>query len=122
MLVDGFRDHWPDAWPTRADAVGEVEASLEDARISRVALEGDDPVGWAGAMHAYDRVWELHPLVVRADRRRMGVGRALVRDLEARIARSGGFTIVLGTNDRRRHDFAGRRRLVSERSRAFSRA
>jgi aminoglycoside 6'-N-acetyltransferase I len=44
-------------------------------------------------------VWELHPLVVRRDRRRQGVGRRLVADLEVQVASRGGRTIMLGTDD-----------------------
>lgn len=44
-------------------------------------------------------VWELHPLVVRPDRQRQGIGRALVADLE-RLARERGVdTIFIGTDD-----------------------
>jgi aminoglycoside 6'-N-acetyltransferase I len=44
-------------------------------------------------------VWELHPLAVRPDRQRQGIGRALVADLEAQVRTRGGFTIQLGTDD-----------------------
>ena len=57
-------------------------------------------LGWIGGIPGYDgKVWELHPLVVRSDVRRMGIGRALVSDLEARVRERGALTLWLGTDD-----------------------
>jgi aminoglycoside 6'-N-acetyltransferase I len=100
LLVEGFREHWPEAWPTLADAVEEVDEMLAPERVMLVAVEGEDVLGWVGAIPTYDGlVWELHPLVVAADRRRQGVGRALVGELEAVCAARGGLTMVLGSDD-----------------------
>ncbi len=101
LLVAGFAEHWPDAWPTLADALTEVGESFAPDRISRVALDAQSvAVGWIGGIAQYDgNVWELHPLVVRAEQRRQGVGRALVADLEARVRERGGLTLWLGTDD-----------------------
>src|SRR5690349_4013039 len=86
LLVDGFREHAPDAWPDLESGRAEVRESLLPDRISRVALGDDGTVlGWIGGMPQYDgRVWELHPLVVAQSHQRRGIGRALVADLEAR--------------------------------------
>ena len=88
LLVAGFREHWPDAWPDLESAVAEVRGSFGPDRLSRVALDADGAVaGWIGGIREYDgHVWELHPLVVRPDRQRRGVGRALVADLERLVA------------------------------------
>jgi aminoglycoside 6'-N-acetyltransferase I len=101
LLVDGFREHWPDAWPDTESARNEVKQSFEENRISRVALDDAGRVlGWIGGIEHYDgNVWELHPLVVSGDARRKGVGRALVRDLEEEVRRRGGLTLWLGTDD-----------------------
>ncbi|HYF65252.1 MAG TPA: GNAT family N-acetyltransferase, partial [Herpetosiphonaceae bacterium] len=91
LLVEGFRDHWPEAWPTLADAVEEVGEMLDPERIMLIAVEGEAVLGWVGGIPEYDgRVWELHPLAVAADRRNQGVGRALVGALEERCAERGG--------------------------------
>ena len=44
-------------------------------------------------------VWELHPLAVRPDYQRKGIGRALVTDLADRVRERGGHTIRVGTDD-----------------------
>jgi aminoglycoside 6'-N-acetyltransferase I len=101
LLVEAFREHAPEAWPTLGSALEEVRDSLGPDRISRVALTEDGTVlGWiAGQCHYDGHVWELHPLVVQARYRLRGIGRALVVDLEARVAERGGITLWLGTDD-----------------------
>lgn len=101
LLVEGFRDNWPDAWPTQEDAIEEVEEALAEDRICRAALGEDGAVlGWVGGIPSYGgKVWELHPLVVRPDLQRRGIGRALVADLEARVGEHGALTLWLGTDD-----------------------
>lgn len=101
LLVAAFAVHWPDAWPTHADALAEVRASLAPEHLSRVARDDTGTVlGWIGAAPQYDgHVWELHPLAVLPARQGQGIGRALVRDLEQRVRDRGGLTILLGTDD-----------------------
>lgn len=100
LLVRCF-SHVPSGWHTVEEGLEEVRESLEPGRISRVALDEDgDVVGWIGAIPSYGgHVWELHPLVVRPDRQRQGIGQALVADLE-RLARERGVdTLFVGTDD-----------------------
>lgn len=100
LLVEGFRPNFPDAWPNLPEAREEVAEALEPGKICRAACEGDTLLGWVGGQPQYHgRVWELHPLVVRPSAQRGGVGRALVRDLEAQVALRGALTITLGTDD-----------------------
>lgn len=101
LLVIGFRTHWPDAWPDMAAALDEVCEALAPDKICRAAVDDDGTVlGWIGGIPNYDgNVWELHPLVVRPDRQRQGIGRALMADLEAQVAGRGGLTLWLGTDD-----------------------
>src|SRR5689334_4677966 len=83
LLVEAFKEHWPDAWATFEEAVEEVYASFEDSHISRVAVDASGAVvGWIGGQHFYAEVWELHPMAVRTDQQGKGIGRALVADLE----------------------------------------
>ena len=101
LLVEGFKDHWPDAWPDVSAALREVRESFGEGRISRIALgDGGEVLGWIGGISSYgSNVWELHPLAVRPDLQRRGIGSALVADLEARVRERGGLTLWLGSDD-----------------------
>jgi len=101
LLVKGFKEHWPNAWPDVDAALGEVRRCLGPGRINRVAVDDDGTLlGWIGASREYQgHAWELHPLVVHPDRQEQGIGRALVADLEARVRERGGNTLYLGTDD-----------------------
>jgi aminoglycoside 6'-N-acetyltransferase I len=101
VLVEGTRELWPDAWPTLESGLEEVREALEPGKVARAALDGAGAVvAWIGGIPTYDgNVWELHPLVVRADWQRRGVGRALVADLEARARERGGITLWVGSDD-----------------------
>ena len=100
MLLAGFKEHWPRAWPDMAAALAEVRESFGPGRINRIAVAGDRLLGWVGAMRQYSGyAWELHPLVVNRDYWRQGIGRALVADLENQVRDRGGITIYLGTDD-----------------------
>lgn len=101
VLVDGFTGTGAEVWQTRDDALETVEESLDEDRISRVAVDDDGRVlGWVSAVETYGgHVWEIHPLVVRRDTQGRGVGRALVTDLEQQVRERGGITVCLGTDD-----------------------
>lgn len=100
LLVEGFREHWPDAWPTLDDARRELREALEPGRLAFAAREDGTLIGWIGGIPTYDgRVWELHPLVVDAAYRRRGVARALVEALAGAARGAGGLTLWLGTDD-----------------------
>lgn len=101
LLVETFREHWPDAWPTIESAREEVLASFAEDRISRIAIDDDgSALGWIGGIETYDgKVWELHPLAVSPRAQGRGIGRALIEDLEAQVAARGGLTLWLGSDD-----------------------
>lgn len=101
LLVEGFRQRAPDAWPDMASALAEVRDSFGSDHISRVAVDGSGVVlGWVAAIREYGgHAWELHPLVVRPDRQRQGIGRSLVADLERLVRERGGTTLYLYTDD-----------------------
>ena len=69
LLVEAFRENWPNAWPTLDEALEEVRECCQEGWISRVALSEEGGVlGWIGGRPEYDgNVWELHPLVVSSD-------------------------------------------------------
>ena len=101
LLVRGFKGHWPDAWPDIDAALKEIQKSLGEGRISRIAVDENGAVlGWIGGISEYSgNVWELHPLVVNPDYQGKGIGRALVTDLEERVRERGGLSIMVGTDD-----------------------
>lgn len=101
ILVDAFKVHSPDAWPTVKDGLQEVHEMLAPDRILRVALDDENNLmGWIGGIKQYDgHVWELHPLVVKPELHGQGIGRALVLDFEEQIQKRGGITITLGADD-----------------------
>jgi aminoglycoside 6'-N-acetyltransferase I len=97
LLVEAFDE--PRGWPTLELAREEVAAVLRDG-FARAMLEGPALVGWVGGLPEYaGRVWELHPMVVRREYRRRGVGRALAAAFEREASRRGGLTATLGTDD-----------------------
>lgn len=99
-LVEGFAEHWPDAWPTLGEAEEEVTKALEAGKICLAAIgESGELLGWVGGQPTYALVWELHPLVVRPATQGRGVGRALVEALVERVRGRGGLTLMLGTDD-----------------------
>lgn len=97
LLVEHFDE--PRGWPTLPLAREEVARVLADG-FALATVEGKTLVGWIGGLPEYHgRVWELHPMVVRREHRRRGIGRALVAAFEAEAARRGALTVTLGTDD-----------------------
>ncbi|MGH7693796.1 MAG: GNAT family N-acetyltransferase [Gemmatimonadaceae bacterium] len=97
LLVHGFDE--PRGWPTIEAGRAEVQHVLSHG-FARAAVESETLLGWIGGLPEYNgRVWELHPLVVRRDQRRGGIGRRLVEAFEAEARQRGAFTVTLGTDD-----------------------
>ena len=93
-------DRMPEGWPTLADAREHLREMLDPARVVRGFVRGRQLLGWIGGLERYaGHVWELHPLVVRADHERRGVGRALVEDLEDRVRGMGIQSLFVGSDD-----------------------
>jgi len=101
LLVEGFKENWPSAWPDLDSALKEVHECLSEDRICRIAVdERDNVIGWIGGISQYNgNVWELHPIVVDVNHRNKGIGRLLVEDLEEQVRNRGGITIHLGSDD-----------------------
>jgi aminoglycoside 6'-N-acetyltransferase I len=101
ILVEAFRENWPEAWPDFQSALEEVLEFTDPKRICRAALDGYGNVaGWIGGICMYDgNVWELHPLAVIPSLQKQGVGRLLVQDFELQVQEKGALTILLGTDD-----------------------
>jgi len=99
LLQSGFRD-LSDSWNDLEKAIQTVEKSFGDDRLSLIARKSNQEiVGWIGGISNGRTLWELHPLVVREDHRRESIGKSLVKELESQVAKRGGLTIWLGTDD-----------------------
>jgi aminoglycoside 6'-N-acetyltransferase I len=97
MLVEEFVE--PSGWSSIPEAHDEVERIIAEG-FARGVLDGKTLLGWIGGLPEYDgHVWELHPLVVRKEYRRRGIGRALVGAFETEAASRGALTVTLGTDD-----------------------
>ena len=101
LLVEVFKEHWPNAWSDMASALDEVRESFGSGRVSRVALDDTGAVlGWVGGIPGYGgNVWEVHPLAVRPAHQRRGIGRALLADLESLARERSVLTLWVGTDD-----------------------
>ncbi len=99
ILVDAFAKDWPSAWPSLAEAEAEL-ADFNEETLCRVAVRGEQVLGWVGAIPEYDgNVWELHPLAIAPAYQRQGIGRGLVADIEAQVRARGGLVMMLGSDD-----------------------
>lgn len=97
LLVEAFGH--PMGWPTIELAREELVDVLASG-FARALVEGETLLGWVGGLPEYQgNVWELHPLVVRPDRRGQGLGRGLVEVFEEEARRRGGLTATIGTDD-----------------------
>ncbi len=59
LLVEGFEEHWPNAWPDLDSALEEVQESFGADRISRIAVDDAGTfLGWIGGIQQYiGNVW-----------------------------------------------------------------
>jgi len=101
MLMDAFREHWPEAWPTIKDAQQEILEMLDAERICRAVIDDQRKLlGIIGGIQQYDgHVWELHPLAIQPEMQGRGIGKMLVEDFEEQVRQQGGLTITLGSDD-----------------------
>lgn len=85
---------------SRSAAEREVRLLMKKPRVTFIAFAPPKIVGIIGATPQYgDTGWELHPLAVSKAYQRKGVGSFMVKTLEREIARRGGFTLYLGSDD-----------------------
>ncbi len=94
-------DSLPYGWATLQDAFDEIKERLIPENTLIVAVEDGVVIGWGGILApTYDgNVFELHPLAVRSDMRKKGVGKAIVLALEDTARKQSGLTIWLGADD-----------------------
>ena len=97
LLVREFDE--PRGWPNLELARDEVASVLREG-FAFAMLHASAVLGWVGGLPEYSgRVWELHPMVVRREHRRQGIGRQLTAAFETEARKRGGLTATLGTDD-----------------------
>ncbi len=51
LLVEGIKEHWPDAWPNTDAALEEVGKSFGEGRISWATVDESGAIlGWVGGI------------------------------------------------------------------------
>lgn len=101
-LIDKTAELLEDTFPHSYKGRGLEEAKklLDEDRIAIAAMENGHLIGFVGAIPQYGVTgWELHPLMVKKDYQRKGIGGLLVKKLEEEVAARGGITVYLGTDD-----------------------
>lgn len=108
FLPATLRDMAPAYIPDVETGLSIIRESFEPGFINLVARDESGVIGWIGGQPVYDgHVIELHPLAVRPNRQRQGIGRALVAALESEAAALGANTIFVGTDDELNRTTAG---------------
>lgn len=98
QLADLLRLTWPEEYS--GDSLKAVEELMDPERVAVSAIDGDQLLGFVGAIPQYGVTgWELHPLVVESSRRKNKIGTRLVDYLEKEVASRGGITLYLGADD-----------------------
>lgn len=94
LLADCFPQAYKESGPE------ETAKCLMEDRVAIMAVDSGHLVGFVGAIPQYGNTgWELHPLAVKELYRFQGIGTMLVSALEKEVAKKGGITIYLGTDD-----------------------
>jgi aminoglycoside 6'-N-acetyltransferase I len=101
ILLDGFSDTGTAAWSSMEECLEEVDDSLDEARISRVAVaENENVLAWTSGAEIYaGQTWELELLVVRRNSKQRGIGRKMLGDFEGQVLKRGGSVVFLGSDD-----------------------
>lgn len=92
----------PIGWPTTDKALLEINERWKDEpdALFIAAVENDEVIGWCGILPRYSgNVFELHPLAVRRDWQRKGVGTKLVDGISVFAREKGGLTLMVGADD-----------------------
>ena len=95
-------DSLPLGWATLQDALDEINKRLIPQNTLLAGIQDGEVIGWCGILPIYNgNVFELHPLAVREEWRKRGVGTALVQAVEEEARRQSGLTLWLGADDER---------------------
>lgn len=109
ILLDGFSDTGTEGWSEIGECLEEVDNSLDEKKISRVAVDrAGEVLAWTIGAEVYrGYTWELELLVVRRDSKRKGIGRRMLVDFEEQVRNRGGTVIFLGSDDENKRTSVG---------------
>ncbi len=94
----------PEGWPTLEEAREEIRERLIPENTLLAAVESGAVLGFGGILPGYGgNVYELHPLAVREDMRKKGIGTAIVHALEDAARQKGACTLWLGADDEKKN-------------------
>ncbi len=100
VMHEAFKDNWPDYCKTIKIAKNEVIKLIKKNEVVFIALIKHEVVGIIGAIKQYDGlVYELHPIAVKPNYQKKGIGKQLIDYLEQVVAKLGGLTLYLGSDD-----------------------
>jgi len=72
----------------------------DEDSIFLAAVENGEVLGWCGILSQYNgNVYEIHPLVVRGDQQRRGIGGKLMDAITIAAREKGALTLMLGADD-----------------------
>ena len=99
VLYQAFNSVDKNSWKDFESAKQEVLECIEKPNICLGICEKNKLLGWIGLRPMYEKTWELHPLAVRPEIQRKGIGKFLIEELEKRAKKDGIIGIALGTDD-----------------------
>ena len=99
ILYSTFEKMGISGWSTYKSAIIEVEDCIQEPNIAIGLQTNGKLVGWIGIRPMYEKVWELHPLVVEVQSQKNGYGQRLIKEIEVVARKKGLIGLVLGTDD-----------------------
>ncbi len=100
ILMNAFKEIGSDSWKDMKSSIETVEECIKEPNICIGICDiKNNLCGWIGLRPMYEKTWEMHPLVVKTDFQRKGIGTRLLCEIE-RIAKEKGIIgIALGADD-----------------------
>ena len=98
ILVEEFPIWMPSLEKTKGEIAEFMDGEVDAVLIA--ALHNDEVIGFIGLQSdKHGPVYEIHPLVVRNDWQRKGIGSLLINEVTEIATKNGGVTLHLSTSD-----------------------
>lgn len=100
ILMNTFKELGSDSWNDMKSSIETVEECIEEPNICIGICDSKNNLcGWIGLRPMYEKTWEMHPLVVKTEFQRKGIGTKLLSEIEKKAKQEGIIGIALGTDD-----------------------